>query len=158
MEIRLLAVGTRLPGWVNEGYATYAKRLPRAVRLSLVEIPLGGRGARGDPARAVGREGEKMLSALHRTDCAVALTIRGQQWSTLALSRRLAGWLQGGRNLALMIGGPDGLAPACLACAELCWSLGPLTLPHGLARVVVVELLYRAWSLLNNHPYHRGHR
>ena len=156
MQVHLIAAGTRMPRWVTEGYDEYARRLPHECRLQLREIPLGRRRG-GDTVRAVTEEGDRMLAALSGHDLrVVALAVDGRAWSTEALARQLDGWLHDGRDLALLIGGPDGLATACRERAEFAWSLSPLTLPHGLVRVLVAEQLYRAWSILAGHPYHRG--
>ena len=133
MRIRLLAVGTRVPGWVAEGYTDYARRLPRECALELVEIAPEHR-RRGLP---------------------VALDLAGQPWSTPELKERLRAWLGGGHDLALLVGGADGLWPPLRAQADEAWSLSPLTLPHALVRILVAEQIYRAWSLLRGHPYHR---
>jgi len=154
MRIHLIAVGTRRPSWEREGFAAYAKRLPRECTLDLVEIPVAKRGG-GDPAPQVAAEGESMLRRAPKGARVVALDERGKAFTTRELAGRLDAWLHEGRDLALLIGGPDGLAPGCRAAADLEWSLSPLTLPHGLARIVVAEQLYRAWSLLAGHPYHR---
>jgi 23S rRNA (pseudouridine1915-N3)-methyltransferase len=156
VRIQLIGAGTRLPHWVDEGYQEYTKRLPPECRLQLVEIPLGRRGKGLDPARALLEEGERMLQAVPAGARLVALDVRGQSWSTAELSRRLGDWLAEGRDLALLVGGPDGLAEACLARAEGRWSLSPLTFPHAMVRVILAEQLYRAWSLLQSHPYHRA--
>jgi 23S rRNA (pseudouridine1915-N3)-methyltransferase len=154
VRLRLVAAGTRMPGWIDEGLRDYAGRMPRECRLELKEIPLGRRAKNADPARAVAEEGRRMLSAAK--GCGrVCLDVRGQSVGTPALARRLEAWMQGGRDIALLIGGPDGLDPACLAGADWRWSLSPLTLPHALVRVLVAEQLYRAWSILAGHPYHR---
>ena len=154
MRLRLVAAGTRMPGWIDEGLRDYAGRMPRECRLELKEIPLGRRAKNADPARAVAEEGRRMLSAAK--GCGrVCLDVRGQSVGTPALARRLEAWMQGGRDIALLIGGPDGLDPACLAGADWRWSLSPLTLPHALVRVLVAEQLYRAWSILAGPPYHR---
>jgi len=155
MRIRLLAAGTRMPDWVDAGYGAYAARLPHECRLELKEIALGRRSRGSDPTRAVLGEGERMLAAVGSSDRIIALDVAGRSLDTQQLARRLDGWMQDGRDLALLVGGPDGLAAACLQQAEFRWSLSPLTLPHGLVRVVVAEQLYRAWSLLRGHPYHR---
>ena len=156
MKIRLLAVGTRMPGWVREGYQEYARRMPRECRLELVEIAPGRRGRSTPAARAVAEEGGRMLAALGRGDRVIALDVRGQGWSTGELAGRLRGWLGGGCDVSLLVGGPDGLDPACLERAAQRWSLSPLTLPHPLVRVVLAEQLYRAWTLVSGHPYHRA--
>ena len=155
MRIQLIAAGTRRPAWERDGYASYARRLPRECALSLVEIPVEKRGANADIARLVAREGERMLRHVARGTRIVALDERGKAFSTRELAGRLSEWLRDGRDVALLIGGPDGLAPACKDAAEMQWSLSPLTLPHGLARVLVAEQIYRAWSVMTGHPYHR---
>ena len=154
MRLRLIAAGTRMPGWVDEGFREYAGRMPRECRLELKEIPLGKRGKGADPARAVAEEGRRMLSAAEGS-ARVCLDVRGRAVDTPALARRLQGWMGDGRDVALLVGGPDGLDPACLEGADWRWSLSPLTLPHALVRVLVAEQLYRAWSILAGHPYHR---
>lgn len=155
MQIHLIAVGQRMPAWVQAGYAEYAKRLPPECSLRLTEIPAEKRGKNADLNRLLGREGERMLAALPKGARPVALAVEGRQWSTEELAGQLSSWLREGRDTALLIGGPEGLAPACEARAEQRWSLSRLTLPHPLVRVVVAEQLYRAWSMLSGHPYHR---
>lgn len=154
MKVRLVAVGTRMPRWVAEGVAEYVPRLPRAWRFELIEIPVAARGAQADVARLKRVEGEKMLRAAGAAQL-VAFDERGRSLATVEWAEAIRGWERGGRDVALLIGGPDGLAPECLAGATQCWSLSKLTLPHGLARVMVVEQLYRAASVLAGHPYHR---
>jgi 23S rRNA (pseudouridine1915-N3)-methyltransferase len=156
MQVHLIAVGNKMPPWVTQGYAEYAKRLPPECQLRLVEIPPGRRSKNRDPSRAILDEGERLLAALPRSALVLALDIRGNAWNTEQLAQRLQGWLGDGRDVALLVGGPDGLSPDCLARAEQRWSLGPLTLPHPLVRVLVAEQLYRAWSILRRHPYHRA--
>lgn len=155
MRIHLVAVGERMPRWVTEGYAEYARRLPPECALNLVEVPAGRRGKGADLARLQAKEGERMLKAVPRGAYTVALDQRGEAWTTEGLAARLEGWLGGGRDVALLVGGPEGLAPECGARADAVWSLSPLTLPHPLVRVVVAEQLFRAWSILKGHPYHR---
>jgi 23S rRNA (pseudouridine1915-N3)-methyltransferase len=154
VRLRLVAVGTRMPGWVDEGFRDYAARMPREARLELREVALGRRSRGGDTTRAVADEGARLLAASE--DCLrICLEVRGDQVDTPRLARKLAGWLQDGQDVALLVGGPDGLARPCLDAARWRWSLSPLTLPHGLVRVLVAEQLYRAWTVLSNHPYHR---
>lgn len=156
MRLELIAVGERMPAWVREGYEEYAKRLPRECALILREIEPGVRGKSQETARAVAQEGERMLAALPKSARVVAVDVKGAEHSTEELAARLEVWLADGRDVALLVGGPDGLAPECLARAEERWSLSRLTLPHPLVRVVLAEQLYRAWSILRNHPYHRA--
>jgi 23S rRNA (pseudouridine1915-N3)-methyltransferase len=155
MRIRLLAAGTRMPAWIDAGYQAYATRLPHECRLELREIPLGRRGRGADLKKAIATEGDRMLSALAPSERIIALEVAGRPLDTPQLSRHLDEWMQDGRDIAMLVGGPDGLAPVCLQRAEFRWSLSPLTLPHGLVRIVVAEQLYRAFSLLRGHPYHR---
>lgn len=156
MQISLLAAGTRLPAWINQGFNDYAARLPPECRLTLKEIPLGASRRGGDSVKAIAEEGARMLAAIPERAHVVALEVKGRAFSTEELAATLNRWLQDGRDLALLIGGPDGLASACVERAETRWSLSPLTLPHGLVRVVVAEQLYRAWTILQHHPYHRA--
>jgi 23S rRNA (pseudouridine1915-N3)-methyltransferase len=156
MRLELIAVGERMPAWVRDGYDEYAKRLPRECALVLHEIESGARSKSRDPARAVALEGERMLAALPKGARVVALDVKGAEHSTEELAARLQTWLADGRDVALLVGGPDGLAPECLCRADERWSLSRLTLPHPLVRVVLAEQLYRAWSMLRNHPYHRA--
>jgi 23S rRNA (pseudouridine1915-N3)-methyltransferase len=156
VKCRLIAAGTRLPEWVNTGFEEYQKRLRTPLVLELHEISVATRSAGDNPQRAVQREGADMLAALAKEDYVVALEITGKPMSTEQLSAWLQERLRDARPLALMIGGPDGLAPAVLDRANQRWSLSPLTLPHALVRVVVAEQIYRAMSLQAGHPYHRA--
>jgi 23S rRNA (pseudouridine1915-N3)-methyltransferase len=156
MKCRLIAAGTRLPEWVNEGFREYQKRLRSPLVLELVEIPVATRRAGENPQRAIAREGENMLAALGRDDYVVALEVTAKSMTTDQLSAWLAERLREARPLALLIGGPDGLAAPCRARANQSWSLSPLTLPHALVRVVLAEQIYRAMSMLAGHPYHRA--
>jgi 23S rRNA (pseudouridine1915-N3)-methyltransferase len=155
MRMKLLAAGTRMPAWVDAGFADYAGRLRGDFRLELTEIPLGARGS-GDVRRAVETEGRRMLTAAGERAHLVALQVGGQALSTGQLARWLEDRAREGQTPVFCIGGPDGLAPEVDALARLRWSLSALTLPHGLARVVVAEALYRAVSLNKGLPYHRA--
>lgn len=156
MKIKLICVGTRMPDWVEAGVAEYRKRLPRDFELQIVEVPLGQRGKQADAARAMAREGEGCLKALAPGDYVIALDVKGRAHSTEALAREVGKLRDQGHNLALLVGGPDGLAPDCLAAARASWSLSALTFPHPIVRVILAEQLYRVWSLLAGHPYHRA--
>ena len=155
MRIQLIAAGTRRPAWEREGFATYSRRMPRECSVSLIEIAVQKRSANADIARLRGREGEQMLARVAKNARVIALDEKGRGFTTAQLARQLRTWLASGNDLALLIGGPDGLAPACIEAADMKWSLSPLTLPHGLARVLVAEQLYRAWTVTTGHPYHR---
>lgn len=155
MRIHLLAVGTRLAPWITAGFEDYAGRLPRECRLRLTEVPTTKRTRNTPLATVLAKEGARLLAAIPGGARVLALDRGGDSWDTRTLCTAINNWMLDGRDIALLIGGPDGLAPACLERAESCWSLSPLTLPHGLVRVVIAEQLYRAVSLLRGHPYHR---
>ena len=155
MKVRLIAVGTRMPKGVEQGVAEFQVRLPREWRFELVEVPVAARGDNADVARLKQAEGERMLRAVPDGAELIAFDERGELLDTLAWAKAVQGWQRTGRDVALLIGGPDGLAPECLARAQRKWSLSKLTLPHALARVLVLEQLYRAWSVTQGHPYHR---
>jgi 23S rRNA (pseudouridine1915-N3)-methyltransferase len=154
MQIHLIAVGNRMPAWVEQGYQDYAKRLPRECSLVLKEIAADKR-RDGDIARIIRDEGERMIAAVPPRAHVVTLDIPGKSWTTEDLAAALKRWLSNGQPVALMVGGPEGLAPDVKTLARESWSLSPLTFPHPLVRIILAEQIYRAWSLLNNHPYHR---
>ena len=145
-----------MPGWVAEGFAEYRKRLSHELPLELVELKPGNRGKGRDDARAIQDEGAAMLAALPAGCHVVALDGRGKTWSSDELAVQLENWRMHGRDVAFLVGGPDGHAPEVLARADQHWSLGPLTLPHMLVRLVLIEQLYRAITIIAGHPYHRG--
>lgn len=155
MQIHLIAVGTRMPSWVVQGYEEYAKRMPVECKLRLVEISAGKRSKSSDIRRLTEQEGEKMLAAIPRNARVISLEVTGKPWSTEQLANEMQEWLQAGQDVALLVGGPEGLAAACVQRAEQQWSLSNLTLPHPLVRVVLAEQLYRASTILKNHPYHK---
>ncbi len=139
-----------MPAWVEQGIAEYSKRLPRELKLVWREIPLARRG------RDVAAEGERILRNIPAGERVVALDVQGKRVSTEQLAGHLSAWQMSGANYSILIGGPDGLSPSCLARADFCWSLSDLTLPHPLVRVLLAEQLYRAWTITVNHPYHRA--
>jgi 23S rRNA (pseudouridine1915-N3)-methyltransferase len=151
----LIAVGERPPSWIAAGFEEYCARLPREWRLQLIEVAPAKRSKNSLTERRLHEEGQRLLAALPSAAHAIALTPQGQQWDTAQLAQRVARWLQEGRDLAFIIGGPDGLHGAVLGRCETHWSLSQLTFPHTLVRILVVEQLYRAWSILSKHPYHR---
>lgn len=156
MRVRLIAAGTRLPAWIGEAWQDYAGRLGPELRLELQEIPVSRRGRDAGTGRAVAAEATRMRRAIGKGDFVVALEVGGRAMTTPELARWLQARMAGRRQLSLLVGGPDGLDPALVAEADQRWSLSPLTFPHGLVRVIVAEQLYRAWSLLKGHPYHRA--
>lgn len=145
-----------MPTWVKAGYEEFSRRLPPECNLKLVEVSAVKRRKGLAVADMLKREGERMLRSIPPRVRILTLEREGVAWSTETLATRLLFWMREGIDVALLIGGPDGLAPACLQRADERWSLSSLTLPHGLVRVIVAEQLYRAWTTLNNHPYHRG--
>ena len=155
MQIHIIAIGDRMPEWVETGYREYAKRLPRECRLVLCEIPAGRRAKGADLRRLIEQEGRRQLAAIPASARVIALDRSGKQLDTEALAGELKKKLAGGENLALLIGGPEGLAPECLKRAHESWALSKLTLAHPVGRVGLAEQLYRAWSIINNLPYHR---
>lgn len=156
MHIRLLAVGDRQPSWVDEAFARYSERLPRQWKFRLDTIATVRRNKNEKSSRAKEAEGEQILGKLAPQEQIVLLDERGKQFNSRSLAEKLTDWQCEGRDLCFVIGGPDGVSDACRQRADITWSLSPLTLPHGLARVVLVEALYRAWSLQSGHPYHRA--
>ena len=156
MKARLIATGERAPAWVAQGFAEYQKRLSHWLPFELVEIEPGLRGKGRDAQRAIEDEGRRVLAALPKNAHVIALEVTGKAYSSEQLAQRLEYWRRQGRDLAFLIGGPEGHAPDVLASANETWSLGPLTLPHMLARLLVAEQVYRAAAMLANHPYHRA--
>ena len=156
MKLRVIAAGTRMPQWVTAGWQQYAQRMPPACPLQLLEIPLTRRSGGVSTDKAKKEEGERMLAAIPRDHRVIAMEVTGKSRSTARLATDLADWMQDGRNVDFLVGGPDGLASEAVDYAEQQWSLSPLTLPHGLTRIVLAEQLYRAWTILQGHPYHRA--
>lgn len=164
MRIRLLAIGNKLASWIEEGFNEYLKRFPASCYLELIEIPAEKRSKQTNPRskqagtsiqQLIDREGEKLLAAIKPGNRVIVLEASGQLWTTEKLAQNIEKWQGEGQNIDMLIGGPDGLSKACLQKAEIKWSLSPLTLPHPLVRIIVAEQLYRAVSILQNHPYHR---
>jgi len=155
VRIKLIAVGSRMPRWVEEDWQEYAKRMPAELAVDLVEIPLNTRGKNADVARLIRQEGEAMLAKVQPGERIVTLEVEGKPWSTGQLARELERWRLDSRTVNLMVGGPEGLAPEVCARSEQRWSLSPLTLPHPLVRILVGEQLYRAWTVISGHPYHK---
>lgn len=154
MRITVHSVAGKMPGWVDAGVNEYTRRLPGELALNWRSVPLARRIA--DTQQLKQREGEALLKGLRKGAVPVALERSGQAWSSQDLARRLDAWMMEGRDVAFLVGGPEGLSEACLAAAAQRWSLGPLTLPHTLVRIVLAEQIYRAWTIAIGHPYHRA--
>ncbi|MGX5914481.1 23S rRNA (pseudouridine(1915)-N(3))-methyltransferase RlmH [Aliidiomarina sp. Khilg15.8] len=155
MRLQLLAVGNKMPAWVSTGYEEYARRLPPDMPLQLQEITPGKRAKKANITRITEHEGEQMLQAVNKGSRIVTLEVDGKPWDTSKLAQRMRHWQQDGRDVTFLVGGPEGLSPACQQASDEKWSLSPLTLPHPMVRIIIAEALFRAWSLNNNHPYHR---
>lgn len=156
MNIYLITVGDKMPRWVLDAYHDYHKRFTADLKLHLIEIPAETRGKNADIERIKQREGEKILAAIPSdVEYVIALEVKGKPWSSEQLADQLRNKQTHGQSIALLVGGPDGLSDECRQQAHVHWSLSALTLPHPLVRVIVAEQLYRAYSILKNHPYHR---
>ena len=155
MKLRIIAVGTKMPDWVEAGYSEYAKRMPRDIQVEMIELPLAVRTKNSDLAKAMEKEAEQIAASIQKGEKIIVLDVQGKSWSTEQLAENLAAWKMSGDNYCLLIGGPDGLASSLRNSAAIKWSLSPLTLPHPLVRILLIEQLYRASSILQNHPYHK---
>jgi len=155
MKLYILAVGTRMPGWVDEAFQDFAKRMPRECAIELVELKAEPRTSGKTPEQMMAAEAERIRAALPTRHRLVILDERGADLSTKQLAQRFTAWQDAGEDVALVIGGPDGLAPSLKDAAVEKLRLSSLTLPHAMVRVLLAEALYRAWSVTRNHPYHR---
>jgi 23S rRNA (pseudouridine1915-N3)-methyltransferase len=156
LKLLIVAASNRQPAWIEDGYADYAKRLRGRCTLDLKAVPLAARSASASAERAVAAESARLLAAIPAGAHVVALREQGSPWSTADLAAKLESWMRTGAPVCFLIGGPDGLGADCVARANEHWSLSRLTLPHGLVKVMAAEALYRAWSVLERHPYHRA--
>ena len=155
MDFLITAVGTRMPNWVDEAFAEYQKRMPREARIKLIEIKAEKRDGGKTAQQVMAIEAERIAAAMPKGGLRIALDEHGKQFTSQVLAQEMQKWLSAGRDVSLIIGGADGLAPDIKTQADVLWSLSPLTLPHGMVRVLLAEQLYRAHSILQNHPYHR---
>ncbi len=155
MKISLVAVGSKMPNWVTQAYDEYAKRLPKELTPKMIELALATRSKNANIEKIKQAEGENILSAIPKGNRIIMLDVLGKSLSTESLSEKMQSWQSEATDVSLVIGGPDGLSPQCLQAADERWSLSALTLPHPLVRVVLIEQLYRAWTILQNHPYHK---
>ena len=156
MQLLVAAVGQRMPSWVTEAWTEYTRRMPPGLTISLREISLAKRSKNADTKRLTAVESRSLYAAMPKRARVIAMDVKGQSWSTEKLAVRLEQWMGDGRDVGFMIGGPDGIDAETIKKADDRWSLGPLTLPHPLVRVVLAEQLYRAWTITQNHPYHRA--
>ncbi|CAJ4272101.1 rRNA large subunit methyltransferase [Burkholderia pseudomallei] len=156
MKLHIVAVGHKMPGWIASGFDEYAKRMPPELRIELREVKPELRSGSRTADSVMAAEQQRIEAALPKNARVVALDERGRDWTTMQLAQALPAWQQGGRDVAFVIGGADGLAPALKSRAELLLRVSSLTLPHGMVRVLLAEQLYRAWSITQNHPYHRA--
>lgn len=155
MIIRILAIGTKMPSWVAQGVDEYVRRMPKECQVKFVELPLGQRAKSKNIKQAMQQEEKSILAAIPSNTQVIALEITGRNWSTDVLANKMRDWMQSGKDVALLVGGPDGMTQACLDKAQEKWSLSNLTLPHPLVRIVLAEQLYRALMVIKNHPYHK---
>ena len=155
MQIQIIAVGQKMPAWVDQAYQDYAKRLPRQQAVTLTCIATAARKTGHTVERLQQQEADKIREKIKPGSLTIALDEHGRQWTTREWAQQFDDWQQHQTQVNIIIGGPDGLAPDLLQQARYRIALGKMTLPHGLVRVVLIEQLYRAWSLLQGHPYHR---
>ncbi len=156
MQIHIIAIGTRMPSWVNDGVAEYAKRMPLDFKIRFSEIPAEKRLKNSNLAKIMHIESEKLFAAIPSHDYKIALDRKGLALDTLDIAKNLGKFRDLGQNLSFLIGGPEGISEAVLGKVDALWSLSKLTLPHPLVRIVLAEQFYRAWSIISAHPYHRG--
>jgi len=155
MKVHLIAVGKKMPEWINSGYAEFSKRMPPELQIDLIEITPSVRNKTTPTEKNIKEEGNRIQSAIPANSRLIVLDEKGKNFSSIALSKKMESWLPMGQDIVLVIGGADGIDPKIKQQADEKWSLSSFTLPHALVRVVVAEQLYRAWSILKGHPYHR---
>lgn len=156
MKIYLIAIGSKMPAWVTEGFNEYKKRLPESFALELIELPMEKRSQGTSVDKLKQKEGELILKALPKRCLVIALDEHGREYTSVDLAGELEKWASMGSDVALIVGGPDGLSDEVKARADRLWSLSKLTLPHPLVRVVLAETIYRAYSIAQHLPYHRA--
>lgn len=145
-----------MPDWVASGFNEYAKRLPKNYQLNLIEIPALKRTESSNIKQVIIEEGVKLSAAVPKNNLIVALDEHGKEWSTMELAQKIGDWHVEQQDISLLIGGPDGLSDECKKKARVIWSLSKLTLPHQMVKIFLAEQMYRAWSIINKHPYHRN--
>ena len=155
MKVHLIAVGKKMPEWINTGYSEFSKRMPPELQINLIEITPSVRSKTTVIEKNIKEEGERIQSAIPANSRLIILDEKGKNFSSIDLSKKMESWLPMGQDIAIVIGGADGIDPKIKQQADEKWSLSSFTLPHALVRVVIAEQLYRAWSILQGHPYHR---
>ncbi|TJZ77392.1 23S rRNA (pseudouridine(1915)-N(3))-methyltransferase RlmH [Chitiniphilus eburneus] len=155
MKLIIVAVGHKMPGWIEAAFGEYRKRLPREFALSLVELKPDKRSGGRTPQQVMAEEADRILAAIPQGARLIVLDERGANWTTMKLAEAMKTWHTDGRDVVFVIGGTDGLDPRVKDKADQLLQLSALTLPHGMVRVLLAEQLYRAYSILHNHPYHR---
>jgi 23S rRNA (pseudouridine1915-N3)-methyltransferase len=156
MQINIIAIGKKMPAWIEEGFLEYSKRMPKELNINLIELPLAKSSSKTSPEQLMDQEGKAILAAIPEKNNIIALDVKGKSFSTEQLAHQLQLWRENSRDISIIIGGPNGLSKEVLAAAETKWSLSTLTFPHPLVRVILAEQLYRAISYLAGHPYHRA--
>ena len=156
MHIHLIAVGQKMPVWVEQACREYIKRLPRELQFDTIEVPIIRRGKNPDIERIVRDESRKVMASIPAGSFIIALDVAGKMISTEALAQNLDGWMQQAQDIAILIGGPDGLSEELLQQVDRSLSLSDMTFPHPLVRIIIIEQLYRAWTVIRGHPYHRA--
>lgn len=155
MKLFILAVGNKMPEWITSGFNEYSKRMPREATIALIEIKPEPRTTGKTVAQIMEAEAQRIENALPKDVTRIVLDERGTHLTTKQMAQKMHDWLGGGRDVAFIIGGADGLHESVRNSAQQLLALSALTLPHGMVRVLLAEQLYRAYSLLHNHPYHR---
>jgi len=155
MRIQIIAMGDRMPDWVQQAYKEYTKRIGAGLQIDLVEISPEKRGKSSDVQRIMQKEAERMRQSVAKGYFVIALDKEGASWSTELLANKIAAWQQDGTNISILIGGPEGMTPELLQQADARISLSAMTFPHPVVRIILAEQLYRAYSILNHHPYHK---
>ncbi|MCK5431391.1 MAG: 23S rRNA (pseudouridine(1915)-N(3))-methyltransferase RlmH [Gammaproteobacteria bacterium] len=155
MKVHIIAVGKKMPEWVNNGFLEFSKRMPPELQINLVEITPSVRNKTTPIEKNIKEEGKRIQSAIPSNSRLIVLDEKGKKFSSIELSKKMEEWFPQGQDIAIVIGGADGIDDRIKQQANESWSLSSFTLPHALVRVVVAEQLYRAWSILKGHPYHR---
>lgn len=156
ININIISIGKNFAPWVNAGYKEYAERLPKNIALNLIEIATPKRTKNTNISNIIELEGKLILKSVPKGSLLIALDEHGTCFDTLGFARKMQGWIENHQDVSLVIGGPDGLAAEIVKSAKWIWSLSKLTFPHHLIRILVAEQIYRGWSVINRHPYHRG--